>query len=194
MVVASSKPAVTAPSERLLTAAAKLFTKEGIRAVGVDRVLTEAQVARASLYQAFGSKDALIAAYIDRQDEADRAGYAKATAGIDDPVDKLLALFDRAHASAHRTRFRGCLYLNAATEFPDQKHPVAAAVARHRDWLRALLLDQLARAGAADPEQAADQFQLIYDGAVANSKFSRSTEPIDRGRRMAARLLAEAAS
>ena len=65
---------------------------------------------------------------------------------------------------------------------------------RRGDRDRAPLLDQLARAGAADPEQAADQFQLIYDGAVANSKFSRSTEPIDRGRRMAARLLAEATS
>lgn len=189
--MASSTRAAAAPSERLLAAAAKLFPKEGIRAVGVDRVLAEAQVARASLYQAFGSKDALIAAYVDRQDELDRATYAKAVAGLDDPADRLLVLFDLARATANKSRFRGCLYLNAATEFPDQQHPVVAAVARHRDWLRELLVTLLTEAGANDPEPLAGRIQVIYDGAVAGSKLNRNTGPIDTGRDLATEILAE---
>lgn len=177
------------PAERLLEAAGNLFAREGIRAVGVDRVLAEAGVARASLYHAFGSKDALIAAYVDDQDRADRGKWEEATAGIGSPAEKVLALFDLARTAAVQRDYRGCLYLNAATEFPDRDHPVRHAVARHRAWLREMLLDQLAQAGVPDRERVADRIVVLYDGAVAGSKFSRSTSPIDVGREMVDQLV-----
>lgn len=179
------------PAQRLLEAAGTLFAREGIRAVGVDRVLAEAGVARASLYHAFGSKDALIAAYVDDQDRADRGKWGEATAALDSPVEKVLALFDLARAAAVRRSFRGCLYLNAATEFPDAEHPVRHAVARHRAWMRQMVVDQLAQGGVVDPEPVADRVTVLYDGAVAGSKFSRSTDPIDLGREMVESLVAQ---
>lgn len=187
----SAQRTESTPAQRLLEAAGTLFTQEGIRAVGVDRVLTKAGVARASLYHAFGSKDGLIAAYIDRQDESDRTKWEQAITELDSAEDKILALFDLAHSAAVARRFRGCLYLNAVTEFPDRTHPVATAVTRHRTWLRELLVDLAGQAGARDANRAAERIQLLYDGAVAGSKFSRSTDPIELGKGLARQVLDE---
>ncbi|WP_243788522.1 TetR/AcrR family transcriptional regulator [Saccharopolyspora gloriosae] len=187
--MATTRSGGAAPARRLLEAAGNLFVREGIRAVGIDRVLAEAGVARASLYHAFGSKDALVAAYLDDQDEADRRKWEKAAADLDSPRDKILALFDLAHGAAVSRRFRGCLYLNAATEFPDPKHPARASVDRHRAWLHELLVELAEQAGAADAEATAERLRLLYDGAVAGSKFSRSPDPIDLGKQLAADLL-----
>lgn len=181
----------TTPARRLLEAAGNLFAQEGIRAVGVDRVLAAAGVARASLYHAFGSKDALVAAYIADQDRADRGKWEEAAAELATPQEKVLALFDLARTAALRRDFRGCLYLNAATEFPDPEHPARHAIAQHRAWLREVLIDQLSQADADEPEPAAERIVVLYDGAVAGSKFSRSTGPIDLGREMAQRLVAQ---
>ncbi|MCX9192367.1 TetR family transcriptional regulator [Carbonactinospora thermoautotrophica] len=180
------------PAERLLQTAATLFTREGIRAVGIDRLVAEAKVARASLYQNFGSKDALIAAYLQRQDELDRAAYQRATRRCDSAVGRVLALFDLAEAAARRRQYPGCLYLNAVTEFPDPKHPVSVAVRSHRQWLRDLLTTELTRAGAADPAALAEQIHLLYDGGLAGSKLSRSPEPIRLAKQMAANMIARA--
>ncbi|MFD1517515.1 TetR/AcrR family transcriptional regulator [Pseudonocardia yunnanensis] len=178
------------PAERLVSSAARLFDRHGIRAVGVDQLVVDADVARASLYQNFGSKDGLVAAWLEQQDRLDREGYARAVRTMaDDPAPRIQVLFDRAAAAARRRRFRGCLYLNAATEFPDPAHPVHSVVATHRHWLHAELAATLRRAGAADPEGTAQRIQLIYDGGLAGSKAARSADPI----RLAAEMAADAA-
>lgn len=180
------------PAERLLAAATSLFAKHGIRAVGVDRILAEAGVARASLYQAYGSKDALIEAYLRHQDQRDREGYARARAKLTDPAERVLLSFELAAAAAKRRRFRGCLYLNAATEFPDQRHPVAGVVGEHRGWLREVWAGELHEVGARDTGRLLDRLTLLYDGGLAGSKASHSTGPILLARDMAADLLRDA--
>ena len=72
------------PAERLLESAASLFDREGIRAVGIDRLIADADVARASLYQHFGSKDALVVSYLERADGNDRDGYRRAVRGLEE--------------------------------------------------------------------------------------------------------------
>jgi AcrR family transcriptional regulator len=177
------------PAERLLDTAGALFAELGIRAVGIDRILAEAGVARASLYSSYGSKDGLVHAYLDRLDHRDRTRWNDAVADIDDPVDRVLTFFDLALASAPGKNFRGCQYANAATEFPEERiEPVLA----HREWLLDTLVALLDRAGAVDSVLVADRVQLIYDGALAGSKFEHSTEPIRRGRDLAAELIGAA--
>lgn len=189
--MASSSRTSDSPAERLLDAAARLFVQEGIRAVGIDRLIAEASVARASLYQSFGSKDGLIAAYLDRQDELDRAKWSRTARKSDDPMEKVLLLFDLA-ATASRTRgFRGCLYLNAATEFPDADHPAARSIARHRAWMRDLLVELLIEAGSHPADEGAQTIQVLYDGALAGSKLSKSTAPIRHAKELARRYLTE---
>ncbi len=101
------------PADRLLAAATDLFGKYGIRAVGVDRILREADCAKASLYSAFGSKDALVIAYLTELDAADRNGYARVIEGVTDPVVKALTFFDLAQTKGLRHDFPG-LPLHAA--------------------------------------------------------------------------------
>jgi AcrR family transcriptional regulator len=177
------------PAERLLEAASRLFADEGIRAVGIDRLLAEAKVARASLYQNFGSKDALIAAYLRRQHAQDRDAYRRAVRHAATPADRVLVSFDLAAKAARRRHFRGCLYLNAATEFPDPGHPVAAAVAEHRAWLAEEWRAALITLGAPAPDALVDRLTILYDGGLAGSKATKSTTPIELARQMAATLL-----
>ncbi|WP_063630055.1 TetR/AcrR family transcriptional regulator [Nocardia sp. BMG51109] len=177
------------PAERLLDAASDLFAREGIRAVGVDRILQQAKVARASLYQTYGSKDALIEAYLRRQDDHDRATYRRTAARTPDPAQRILLVFDLAAKAARRRDFRGCLYLNAATEFPDARHPVRSVVRDHRAWLDALWTAALTELGIPDPAARAAELAVLYDGGLAGSKATRSVAPILLAKDMAAAVL-----
>jgi AcrR family transcriptional regulator len=184
----------TAPAERLLDTAATLFDREGIRAVGIDRLIAEADVARASLYQHFGSKDALVVAYLERADRNDRAGYAHAVRHLAaQPLERVRAFFSLAEAGARRRGYRGCLYINAATEFPQAEHPANQVVTAHRTWQLDELGAALAQAGVADPPELAARIQLVYDGGLVGTKTAHTVEPIRRAAALADVLVAAAA-
>lgn len=175
------------PADRLLRTAAKLFAAQGIRAVGIDQILREAGVAKASLYSTYGSKDALVLAYLADLDQADRNRWLQAAAQVADEVGKVLLFFHLAAGAAVARDFRGCLYANAATEFPGVEfEPVVA----HRRWLVETVAGLLAGAGASGPDELAAQIQVLYDGALVGSKIARSTEPIVRARAWAAERIA----
>lgn len=179
---AERSPSKPSPATRLLDTASTLFAEHGIRAVGIDRILAEAGVARASLYSSYGSKDALVLAYLEDLDQRDRQRWHAAVEPLDDPIAKILTFFDLAMQSAPQKNFRGCQYANAATEFPQEPlEPVLA----HREWLKTTLVELLDLAGVSEPEAVARRVQLIYDGALSGSKFEHSVEPIRFGRDMA---------
>lgn len=179
----------TGPADRLLAAATDLFAAQGIRAVGIDRVLREAGVAKASLYGSYGSKDGLVIAYLENLDQADRNRWYTATETVDDPRDRILTFFDLAIAGGPVRNFRGCQYANAATEFPDIDLP---PVREHREWVLDTLAAQLDELGCATPQVWAAQIQVIYDGALSGSKMARSVEPIRTGRAMAEEIIDQA--
>jgi AcrR family transcriptional regulator len=185
----TSRSDSTDPAQRLLAAACNLFAAQGIRAVGIDQILREAGVAKASLYSSYGSKDALVIAYLTELDQADRKRWEARTAGITDPVDRLLAFFDLAAGAARTRRFRGCLYANAATEFPDQ---ILEPVRAHRVWVRNQLTTLIGQAGVSQATVTARQIQLIYDGALTASKLERSSAPIILARAMVEQFIAAA--
>ncbi|MEX3655987.1 TetR/AcrR family transcriptional regulator [Mycolicibacterium fortuitum] len=175
------------PAQRLLDTAAELFASQGIRAVGIDQILREAGVAKASLYSTYGSKDALVITYLTDLDHADRNRWEQAVAGVHDPVRRILTFFDLAVGSATRRDYRGCLYANAATEYPGvELEPVRA----HRKWLRATLTSLLKQAGVDSPTALARNIQLLYDGALLGSKLERSTKPITAARTLTEELIA----
>ncbi|WAY20958.1 MULTISPECIES: TetR/AcrR family transcriptional regulator [Mycolicibacterium] len=175
------------PAQRLLDTAAELFASQGIRAVGIDQILREAGVAKASLYSTYGSKDALVITYLTDLDHADRNRWEQAVAGVHDPVRRILTFFDLAVGSATRRDYRGCLYANAATEYPGvELEPVRA----HRKWLRATLTSLLKQADVDSPTALARNIQLLYDGALLGSKLERSTKPITAARTLTEELIA----
>jgi AcrR family transcriptional regulator len=188
----SSAPLDTGPrpGERLLATATSLFDREGIRAVGIERLIAEAGVARASLYQAFGSKDALVVAYLEQADRADRERYAQAVRGLDgEPGERVATFFRLAQRSMRRRRYRGCLYINAATEFPEPDHPVHRVVADHRAWQHAEFVAAARQAGAAEPERVGTRLQVLYDGALVGAKAARDLMPIAEAAAVAAEQL-----
>ncbi|WP_219602990.1 TetR/AcrR family transcriptional regulator [Mycobacteroides sp. LB1] len=177
---------VLGPADRLLRAASDLFAAQGIRAVGIDQILREAGVAKASLYSTYGSKDALIVAYLEEIDQRDRNRWNAAVAAQRDPVAKILTFFDLAATAAKTRNFRGCLYANAATEFPGT---VWEPVRAHREWFRATVTALLREAGVSHPDNMARRVQLFYDGALTASKMEKSAAPITLARKLTRELI-----
>lgn len=167
----STPPAATAgprPSparQRLLDAATDLFYREGIHSVGVDRIIEEAGVTRATMYKQFEGKEGLVLAYLRGEDERLRALFDAAGAASDDP-DVLLDLVIQGIAQDIRERHtRGCPFINAAAEYPDEG-PVRDLIAEHREWFRGTL-EQLATAAGLDaPADAAASLVLLRDAAL----------------------------
>jgi AcrR family transcriptional regulator len=185
---ATMKPS---PRERLLGAATELFYAEGVQSVGIDRVIARAGVAKASLYSTFGSKEGLVRAYLERRHEVVIERLRRAVAAAEDPVERLLAVFDAQAGLFDRRDFRGCAFVAAAAEAPAEGQ-IAQATAEYRDEVRGLFVELATEAGIADPEQLADQLRLVYDGSSVAANLDHNPA-IASPARAAARILIEAA-
>ncbi len=173
--------------ERLLTAANELFYAEGVHAVGIDRVLERAGVAKASLYSTFGSKDALVQAYLQGRHVARQQRIAKKLAGLDNPRDLVLAIFDAMYDLVSTPTFRGCAFVNASAETPGTA--VRGACRDSRDWLRSLFIDLAREINAADAEQLGHQINLLYDGAMVAAQMDHDPAAALTAKTMAGALI-----
>jgi AcrR family transcriptional regulator len=153
------------PRERILATAARLFYAEGIHAVGMDRIVTEAATTRATLYRHFVGKEQLVLSYIRATDEQIRALTAAALDGLG-PREALRAVAGALGDQLCSPGFRGCPFLNAAAEYPDPADPVSRAIVSHRRWLRETVAGLLAEAGAPEPAEDAATLMLLRDGAM----------------------------
>ncbi|WP_040828297.1 TetR/AcrR family transcriptional regulator [Nocardia jiangxiensis] len=152
---------------RLLDTATGLFYAEGLHAVGVERVISEAKVTRATLYRHFPGKNDLLVAYLKQADEAVR-GQVDAARTPTSPPDDIIRVVTRSIADdIQREGFRGCAFLNAAAEFPDPTHPVHQAVLDHRQWFLTTMTELFTATGKPDADPAARHFVMLRDGAMA---------------------------
>ncbi|MFF7145790.1 TetR/AcrR family transcriptional regulator [Streptomyces nodosus] len=153
---------------RLLGKATEIFYSEGIHSVGIDRITSEAQVTRATLYRHFSGKESLILAYLDQVDRAIRGQVDDiAQAGGRSPADRVRDVARSIVEGIRSPGFRGCAFLNAAAEYPDRDHPVHRAVLAHRQWFLDTVTDLLAQTGDAPADAAGRQFVMLRDGAMA---------------------------
>ena len=181
--------------ERILDAASVSFYREGIRAVGVDSVIADAGVAKATLYRHFPSKDDLVLAFLERRDARWRAWFAEAVERISpDPAGRPLAVFDALGEWFSSDDFRGCAFLNAAAEIADPAHPARGAVRSHEERLAAHLATICAEAGLADPAAAAEDLFLLVEGAIVCALVEGTAAPAGRARATALRLLSRSAN
>jgi AcrR family transcriptional regulator len=160
----------------ILDTASRLFYQNGIRAVGVDRIIADSGVAKASFYKHFPSKDELVATYLETTD----ADYiARLRAEVDAlakrPADKPLAVFDAFGERLSSRDFRGCAFNNAVAEMSADLPKAAAIARRNRQSLRAYLAELCDEAGyGRSADRLAEQFVLIIDGAeVAAARRDR---------------------
>jgi AcrR family transcriptional regulator len=152
---------------RILETADSLFTTEGIRTVGIDRLIGESRVTKATFYKHYGSKDRLIREYMTyRHARQVEQLAAREDAGAEGVLRAVLAL---TVAEISGSGFRGCAFLNAAAEFPEQDHPVRAIVRDHREWLGEELYEALRGLGHPLPGEAADDLVLARDGAMSGA-------------------------
>jgi AcrR family transcriptional regulator len=161
---------------RLVEAAADLFYSEGIRGVPVERVLAQAGVTRSTLYRYFDSKEDLVVAYIQREDESLRARFAMASASAATPDQLLHLVVETITQDVCRPGFRGCPFINAAVEYPAADHPVRAAVQAHRTWFHSSLQQLLEAAGHDDAERAARALVTLRDGAMMGGNLDDPAE------------------
>ena len=174
--------------ERILAAADELFYEEGVRSVGIDRVIERAGVAKASLYNTYGSKEELIRAYLERRQLARRTRIDRHMAAAVEPRARLLAVFDALAEALAQPGYRGCAFQNASSEaYPGAG--IQEVIDSSRGWLRSLLADLGRDAGAADPAQLADQLVLLYDGASIGARIDRDTTPALTARGIAETLI-----
>jgi AcrR family transcriptional regulator len=170
--------------ERLLLAADRLFYEEGIHSVGIDRVIEQAGVAKASLYKNFGSKDELVRAYLDRRHAARQRRINDKLAGLTDPGERILAVFDVLADISSQPGFRGCAFVNASAEAPAGSS-VAEASANSRAWVRSLFVELALAAKVTDPDELAARLVLLYDGATVGGQMDHDATAAVRARAVA---------
>jgi AcrR family transcriptional regulator len=176
--------------ERLLAAADELFYAEGVQSVGIDRIIEHAGVAKASLYNLFGSKEALVSAYLESRHRGTVERLKSAVARHRDPRKRLLAVFDAQGRLFAEPGFRGCAILTATAEATDGSI-IDKAAEDYRAEMLALLTDLARDAGAANPARLARQLHLVYDGAGVAARMEHDPS-IARSARDAAEALLDA--
>lgn len=195
----ASKPKARRPAaetrEHVLDVAHELFYWNGIRATGVDKIAAEANVAPTALYRLFPSKDALVAAYIERAEQRYRDWF-DAIAADDErsAAERVVALFDALSQQVRPEVCRGCPFLMALTELPDRDLDAHQSSVRLKEWVRARF-KRLAKAHAAscssklDAALLADHLTLLFEGVYASVQALGAEGPAKRARQLAAGLV-----
>jgi AcrR family transcriptional regulator len=165
------------PRERLIRSAQRLTADQGV-GVGVDAILEDASVARRSLYQHFGGKDALIAESLRESAIADEARYVAAMdAAGEAPRDRILAVFDGLDLITSAPGFHGCRYVSAEVSLPEAGHPAHEITHAYTRRLQALFAAELTTLGHGDPDKGAAQIVVLIDGILVVGALVPGSHP-----------------
>lgn len=186
--MATRTAAGTSARERLLEAANELFYSEGVQSVGIDRVIEHAGVAKASLYNTFGSKEALVCAYLELRYVRIRDRITRTLTRFRTPREQMLGVFDALGEAFTDPDYNGCAFVRATAETPEDS-AVRRAAGNYRWWVRDLFAELAAESGYADPDSLARQLQLLYDGAGQSARMDQDPTAATTARAAAAALL-----
>jgi AcrR family transcriptional regulator len=176
---------------KLVAAASARFYAQGVAATGIDVITADAGVAKMSLYNNFGSKAELVAAYLDGRQQEFRDVHRRLVAALPadaGPGERALTVFDAYLEHAEGSAFRGCGLLNAAGELP-AGDAGREAVARHKAEVEQLLREALAPRGDADA--LAEHLSLLLEGAMVRGGLEGDLDHVRRARVIAAALVGE---
>ena len=154
--------------DRILDTAYDLFSRNGIRAVGIDRIISESGVAKMSLYRNFHSKDELVLAFLAEREERWTRNWLRAEAQSrgETGAQRLLAIFDVFGEWFAQADFEGCSFINVLLEFTEVDHPVRAASAQYLANIRGYVREFAEDAGVEDPEALAGQWHILMKGSI----------------------------
>jgi AcrR family transcriptional regulator len=183
------RPVVEA-RERILDTAYTLFSRRGIRAVGIDEVISRAGVAKATLYKHFPSKDDLVLAFLERREQLWTREWVEAEArrrGAT-PEGRLLAIFDLFDEWFRREDFEACSFINVLLEMNDRDHPLGRASAIHLENCRSIVRALGEEAGLRDPPGFAHSWSILMKGSIV-AAAEGDVEAAQRAKGMARLLL-----
>lgn len=168
----SEEQVLTPAAERVLDVASRLFYDNGIHAVGVETIASEAEVTKKTLDDRFGSKDTLIAHYLRRRAEhwrehlEQRVKRSRTT-----PAQRLLLVFDALEEWISVENPRGCAFVNALAELPDAGHPGREVIRDQKQWLLDYLRGTAREAGLRNARQVATSLLVLLEGAMVTASF-----------------------
>jgi AcrR family transcriptional regulator len=166
-----SQAAVSLPvsaRDRILASAYELFSRKGVRAVGIDEVITHADVAKATLYRHFASKDDLVLAFLQEREQLWTKGWVEAEARRrgDTPEEQLLAIFDLFDEWFQRDDFEGCSFINVLLEMNDRRTTLGSASAVYLANIRTIVRGLAGEAGLDQPDQFAHSWHILMKGSI----------------------------
>lgn len=171
--------------QRILETAGRLFYRQGYNSTGINQLIAEAGVAKASLYQHFKTKDDILKAYLAETSQAWFEQVTRTTDAHSTTKEKVLALFDMLRDTLTNADFRGCNFQNAAVELAIDETDTRQFIQTHKSRMRQIFADLLISSGS----DVADEVTLLFEGAMITSQLYQNREPLDTAYRIVNRLL-----
>ena len=180
---------VGTPVERILEVASDLFYTQGYRATGINEIIKKSGVAKATFYSHFPTKDDLCKVYLQGMREGEQQFVDSAIASAKTPMDRFLATLVSLEEWATMTKFRGCAFLNMASEIPDNNSPLRKEGTllynnirqRVRETAKELIESDPEKYGHHDVDSLTDQYMVIFTGTVALVELYHDMGPIKQG-------------
>jgi len=174
----------------LLDATEQLVYTGGIHATGIDAIVKTSGVARKAIYRQYSTKEALVEAALSRRHERWMRWFVDETSRSVDPVERLLSCFEALRSWFQTSDFHGCAFLNAAGEIGDLNSPIRAVSRLHKQCLRDYLVTLTTATTCSKPNELAEQFLILIDGAISVAMIRGGIESADTAERIARQLLA----
>jgi AcrR family transcriptional regulator len=179
------------PRERIMEAAAKMFYINGIRATGIDAIIATADVAKASFYKYFPTKDDLVVEFLQRRDAQWREWLRGSVERLSpNPAGRPLAVFEALHERFSSDSFRGCAFINSIVEMANRSHAAHVAADVHKKQVTAYLTGLLKAAKISGYRRLAQEFMILIDGAIVTALREGRPDAAHAAKRIATLLLA----
>jgi AcrR family transcriptional regulator len=184
-----ASPRARSARDRILDTSYELFSRHGVRAVGVDELIERAGVAKATLYRHFPSKDELVVAFLERREQRWTRDWveAEATRRASDPVGQLLAIFDAFDEWFRTEDFEACSFINVLLEL-GPRHPAGSASVQHLENIRSIVRRLAEEAGLRDSVAFAHSWHILMKGSII-AAAEGDVEAAQRAQSMARRLI-----
>ena len=182
----------TPTPQRLIEAATRRFYRDGFRSVGLDQILSDVEISKTAFYKHFESKEDLMVAALETQNALlqDKFRTMIRDRGGPEPLAQLYAVLDVVNDILESDEFQGCIFVNAAMEFPLPHEPAHLAASRYKQAIEEIIYDLAVAAGASGPRDLAKELCLIIEGAYVTRQVTGNRHTIDIARRLARRSIA----
>jgi AcrR family transcriptional regulator len=173
--------------EKIIKTATELFYRQGYHQTGINQIIEESGVAKATFYSNFKSKEELCIAYLRELDRLDTDAIKNLLNSLNNPYERYMAIIKGVKDYVQETKFRGCAFGNIAVEVTEPEHPIRKEVKLHEDRFRSILKDVVRDLKNSDPgfkrlnvDNVVDTYYLILEGAIVASKNYNDTWPLER--------------